>query len=686
MNELNPFEQDLADRLRRQATAVDIGDTPMATVVRRGRHRSDRRKVAIGVAAVATLSGTAIGTIQLLSDPTPPRFLASTDSDPSDETPNGTVAVSAPDDDLAPVTRIPSNLVWNVVEPGSTEALGSVIWDNTALAGQKPPYLAWSSAPGKSANEEFIPTLYRSDDGVHWQPAGGESFTQPDISMRGVGSRNGRMFAFGTAAATAAIPNGGGGEVVVDVSDDQGASWRDITLPIDLRGLAASEGVQSVGFQGDMVASDAGVVAIGVPLVNLDPSLFANGGGSYIAQRDGAISVTYPTCGRDVTVTTISMQGGYASAKTTGTAISAPADTAPADATTTTTNVGVIGTEPADVCTADSAPTRSDLIPWSELGIDGNAVAAMFAPRVFVSSDGETFVEGSFPALPDGVQMAQFDVSATDTGFIATAQLYDPLSEAGSSKLYASADGMAWTESDMPSGLYNIVNVLSNGTVVAFGSDMTGLRPFTAVSTDGVEWSKLTLASLLDPEDGKSAELNIWLSAAGPSGIIAIAGINVDAALEAGGFSIEKDGVRLTMTESRYQSMVATDVATGEELGRWDGRTPPGANATLGYDEQGRGFRVLNPDGSVRVSFTDTDMQGFYDQQGDYVPKSVVLHSTDGINWSRDDVSPIVGFDSFGATRVQVTDSSVLISMVDPNSRDAEGTAKTVVLVGTAKS
>ena len=33
-----------------------------------------------------------------------------------------------------------------------------------------------------------------------------------------------------------------------------------------------------------------------------------------------------------------------------------------------------------------------------------------------------------------------------------------------------------------------------------------------------------------------------------------------------------------------------------------------------------------------------------------------------------------------------MTDSNVLVSMVDSNSRDAQGIPKTVVLVGTAKS
>jgi hypothetical protein len=590
-----------------------------------------------------------------------------------------------PSDQLTAVNRIDSNLAWNVVEPGSTEALGSVIWDNSAIAGQKAPYLAWSTSPGKTDNQQFVPTLYQSDDGIHWVPAGGESFTQPEISMRGVGSRNGRMFAFGTAAATAPIPNGGGGEVVVDVSDDLGASWRNITLPIDLRGLAKSKGVQSVGFNGDMVASDAGVVAVGVPSVNLDTSLVSGNNGGYLPQRDGAILLNYPTCGRDVTATTtvVSVAGGYAPAP----ADTAPAGTSPADASTTT-NVGVTGTAPVDQCTADTEVQQSGLIPWSDLGVDAAAVAAMFTPRVFVSTDGENFVEGTFPALPDGYQLNQIDVVATADGFAASAMLYAPGTSPGPlAKLYTSPDGLTWAESDMPAGYYNIVNMLPNGTIVAFGSDATTGQPFTAVSTDGVEWSKLTLSNLLNPDDGKTAQLNVWISGAGPGGITAVAGVDVDAAAEAGGFSIDKDGVRLTMTSVRYQVMIATDIATGEELGRFDGRTPSDANAVLNYaNDSTGGLRLLDPDGSVRVRFTDADMQGLYQQQAVVTPKTVVLHSTDGMNWSRDDIKPLIGFDSFGAARVQVTDSNVLISMIDINSRDAQGIAKTFVLIGTAKS
>jgi hypothetical protein len=692
MNDSNPFghdptDNDLADRIHRQARSLDIGHTPIAAVVQRGQQRRERRRVAVGLATILVLSGTAIGSIQLLSQPTTRKVVPGTDSEPSATTPNATIAGAVPSDPLTPVNRIDSNLAWNVVEPGSTEALGSVTWDNSAVASQQPPYLAWSTSPGKTANQEFVPTLYRSDDGIHWVPAGGDSFTQPEISMRGVGSRNGRMFAFGTAAATAPIPNGGGGEVVVDVSDDLGASWRNITLPIDLRGLASSKGVQSVGFQGDMVAGDKGVVAVGVPSVNLDPSLLNGSNGGFIAQRDGAILVNYPTCGGDVTPTTISFPGGYAPPLVPIPTIAAPANTIPAGATTTT-NVGTTGTAPVDQCPADTSPGQSGLIPWSDLGIDSNVVAAMFTPRVFVSTDGENFEEGSFPPLPDGSQLSQLDVVATANGFAATATLYGFGPVGGPlAKLYTSTDGLSWGESDMPSGYYNIINVLTNGTIVAFGSDIGGVQPFTAVSTDGVEWSKVTLGSLVNPDDGQTAQMNVWVSGAGPGGITAVAGIDVDAAAEAGGFSIDKDGVRLTMTQSRVQVMVATDIATGEELGRFDGRTPPDDSAVLTYatDSDG-GFRLLSPDGTVRVRFTDADIQGLYQQQAVFTPKTVVLHSTDGMNWSRDDVAPLVGFDSFGAGRVQVTDSNVLISIVDINQRDAAGIPQTVVLVGTSKS
>jgi hypothetical protein len=195
----------------------------------------------------------------------------------------------------------------------------------------------------------------------------------------------------------------------------------------------------------------------------------------------------------------------------------------------------------------------------------------------------------------------------------------------------------------------------------------------------------MTLSSLLTPADGKSAQLNLWLAGAGPQGLTAVATINVDAAAEAGGLSIERDGVRLTMTESRTQTMVATDVATGEELGRTDPKNPPDSHTVLAFDSSGN-IRLLAPDGTVRVAFTSQDVENLIIQQAPAASKTLILHTTDGISWSRDELKSVAGADGYSPSRVQVTKNNTLVSLIDPAIRDAAGVAKTVVLVGTPKA
>lgn len=686
MNELTPQEQRIADQLQRQAKSLDVGTTAVATVVQRGRQRRDRRKVGLSLATVLAVSTATIGTIQLMSKPVSRRIVAApTDTTPTGETtPAETVTASslaAQGIELTPVNRVESNLQWNVVTVKSTEALGTVMWDQNALTGQKPPFLAWSSAPGRPANpqnQEFVPNLYRSDDGISWTAAGTSDFTQPKVSMRGVGVRDGRMFAFGTAAATAPIRQGGAGDVVVDVSDDQGGSWRHIALPFELRKLAKSKGVQGVGFTGDMATGSKGVVAIGSPTVNLDQSVLGGSNGGVIPTREGAARIMYPTCDGGVTSTIAYPQAPI------------DADTGPVPPGNTypvATDGVAVDVLPDRACTVDTRPQQSGVIPWADLGVDPDVVAQMFTARVFVSTDGETFTEGSFPALPDGYQLGQLDVSTTDAGFAATAQFYRPMTGAPLNKLYLSADGLTWAESEMPAAFYSSINVLNNGSIVGFGSDNRTGAPFTAVSTDGVEWRQMSMSSLLNPDDGKTAMIGYSLGAAGPSGMTAFALVEVDVAAEVGGISIDKDGVRLTLKEARTGLTVATDIATGEELGRLTDYNASTSSSGPLMREQDGGVRLLGQDGTVRVKFAGEELVHLYDLPTTTHPtKTVILHSADGINWSRDDVAPIPGLNSINPRRVQVTDTNILLTFGDQQVLGTKELPRTVVLVGTPKS
>jgi hypothetical protein len=762
MNEMNPSQQQrLADQLRRQAQSLDVGNTAIATVVSRGRQRRNRRRNIGGIVAVAALSGTAVGTIQMLSKPVSHKVVAGSDSVPTEQAAAAAISVpgSVPGDAaLAPVTRVDSNMVWNPVQVDSTEALGGGPWDGNSISEQKPPFLVWSTVPGRATDQSaaYVQQLWRSDDGIHWQAAG-EGSRQADVMALGSGARDGRLFAYGTAAATAAIPKGGGGDLVVDVSDDQGVSWQHKILPMDLRGLSKMKGVAGAGISGSFVVGKTAVVATAVPYLTFD-SLLANGR-SFALSRQGAQEVTYPQCSTDVTADTApagtAPLSAYPPATTTYTPDTAAATGVARTSATTTTMVGPsaiilggrvpAGTSPLSTIvnadTADSAasagasgastttiglsapqatvvpvtvvpggpggctpeqlaPQMGALQTWSALGVDPAAVDAMFTTRVFVSTDGDTFTEGTLPPPPEGYQPGSVpQLLATDHGFVGWAQFYDAVGQHMITKLYTSVDGLTWSDNELTLGQIQALQVLPDGTLVAFGQDYSNNGYSTngewvASSADGIDWTKRSMSGLLEPGDGASAALNAWQMASGPSGITAIGSIDIDMAAEAGGFSIERDGVRLTLTESRYGSMVATDVAAGAELGRFDGRITPGSAAKLGYDANGM-VRLLNDDGSVRVAFTSDDMQALYAQGNNvnYRPKSVILHSADGVNWSRDDVQPLVGFDNAAGGRIQVTASNVLVNIVEPIPFNADGTPtdptavpKTVVLVGTPKS
>src|SRR5690606_24162439 len=94
---------------------------------------------------------------------------------------------------------------------------------------------------------------------------------------------------------------------------------------------------------------------------------------------------------------------------------------------------------------------------------------------------------------------------------------------------------------------------------------------------------------------------------------------------------------------------------------------------------------LLGDDGTPRLTLTAEDRMGLYEQAGVGVAAALILHSTDGFNWSRENLSDLAGFESFGASRVHSVGNTVLVTVLDRSEQSEQRPSKTVVLVGTPR-
>ena len=690
---MNPFDEHtdpVADILRGATSQLDVPTVGLAAVRSRGARLRRRRRAAVaGTCAVLLVAGAALTVQRLSATPersTAPASTSATDLTTDTRTPDTGVASSTPTVSTAtatteagqgvvgePVERVDPAFVWNLVVPGSAEAIGSLQWGIGVT--EEAPYLAWSTAPGPSTDGNYQPTLYRSDDGIHWAPASNGSFTEPEVSRRGLAAQGDTLFAFGTAAATAAIPKGGAGDAVVDISTDQGASWEHQVLPIDLRGLAATDGVMSVGLSGGMAAADGVVVVVAQPYVTWE----AQGQRELAVTSQGAYTITYPTCEDCVTETT--MAGIGAAPPATVPEPSTPSPSAPETATGDTAPAETMPADTAPAATGDTLPIISELIPLSELGIDPASVEATRTPRAFFSTDGATFTEASFPELPAELFANGGDVRV----FAAAGQFYMTLSAntfdpslaygySGGQLVYRSADGSAWEQvGELTSpAVQELLGVLPDGTMVGRSYSPNGSAVITT-SVDGVTWQAHDLSPLIEPDDGAIVSIDLWAITVDDEGITAIGNVSNDPIAEAGGRSIERDGVRLEIQSSRNSFLRAYDADTGDEL----------PQQRLSYTNSGS-IEVLAGDGSVRATFTGEEQQQLYGFQDGGRLTKVLLHSDDGMRWSRENLADLTGSTEAGPGFIQQHDGKVLITLVDPAQR-TDAMATTMVLVGTRK-
>ncbi|MCU1388982.1 MAG: hypothetical protein JWL72_2320 [Ilumatobacteraceae bacterium] len=708
-------ERRVAQHLGTHASSITLVDTPVAEVIQRGKRRRIRRRTTIGVLSVAAVCAAAIVSVQALSEPIEHRKISSTNGGiaATDSTSPGTATVNtggssttsastiagdstAPDNATPPssldagqsaLTTVPSDLVWNPVVPDSTEALaGGVVLGVPDSA----PYLALSSAPGRSApGAPFVPTLYRSDDGISWTPTEATA-DLPFPGSNALDSYDGSLYALGTAAATAPISANGTSDVVLKTSTDGGGSWQQQILPIDLRNLADKGGVGHVSlFTPSVGAGPAGAIAAAQVNVFLDltqlgvPSEY-----DFIQQvTPNGIIVARSAC--------LVLTGGYGVATTVAmTNGSVPAaSSVPCDATTATTAC----TLPGGACSAGgttlpdpstgSANTRT--YTWAELGLDTEVVDALLAPpHLFVEPPGaDQFTEVTFPPIPAGVRAATTSTYATSTGFAMTVQGVDVDNRATNPLVYLSADGTNWTESTVSNvDVLDDFGQLDDGSFVVIGSDPQN-NPAVSVSADGTNWTTTALDGLLTPADGKTALLGYSGMTIGGAGITVAATITVDPFAEGGPSTIDKDGVTVSMLD-QFGSLVFTDDATGAELGRTDrrdGGKPTNTNVTT--DPSTGLSQLMNADGTVRLALGGDDLSRLYTlATGGFPQVPVLLHSHDGIHWSREDLESIAGFPVIQVSRLTNVGNRVLVTLLDTSTPNGDGTPRTVVLIGTPQS
>ncbi|MCY7300807.1 MAG: hypothetical protein LH616_16545, partial [Ilumatobacteraceae bacterium] len=654
---------------------LDVPTIGVSAVRRHGSTRQHRRRAGLATVSAVSLLGAGVLTVQRLSsNPSPSTGPAAAPSSVGETTPAviDTIATTISDGsgpDLEslgePVQRVDSAFVWNAVEPGSAEAVTNLVWGIGPT--QEAPYFAWSTAPGPTTDGSYQPVLYRSDDGIRWAPAADGTFTEPQVSKRGLASQNGILFAFGTAAATAAIPQGGAGDAVVDISSDGGASWQPQVLPLDLRSLAAMDGVGGVGMSGGIAAANGVVVAVAQPNVWWD----AQSGRELIITADGAYAITYPVCEGQSCVATMTtvVRGGVSG--------------------TATENTAPAGTEPADTAPVaaapqveDTIPKVSDLLPFDELGIDPASVAASRTPRAFISTDGATFSEVDFPAMPDTAVGNGGDIrvfAAGDAFYVTlSTTILNPSADGyggyvGAHLLYRSTDGASWQQvgniTDSPN--QELLGVMADGTLVgrAYASDGSMIL---TTSVDGVTSQGHDLRPLFDPSDGKIVYVDLWVTSVDEQGITAIGAISNDPIAEAGGRSLERDGVRLEVPSVRSGGLFAYDIATGEEI----------PQNLLAWSDPG--MSVLGDDGATRAAFTNDELTQLQSAQDGQLTTKVLLHSDDGVNWSRENLADLTGSPVAGPGFIQTQDGKVLITLIDP-SRRTNTLATTIVLVGTRK-
>jgi hypothetical protein len=714
----NPSDFD--DRLSSYLTAAPIRDVdPGATnIASRARRRTKHRRVAGGALASVALLTSAGVVVNRLQTPGTVRTGAAKVKPAADDTtttvgtvstqPAATVFATIPGLQTAPggidpsTLKLPaSNIVWQRVDSSLS------ISNSSGLPGQAihkdgDTFLAVSTEPGKgklpTANELYYPknALYSSKDGVSWQQR-----SIPDLAIGGATMAEGTLYAVGTATATAQVVSTGEGNTVADlvvaVSKD-GKTWKNQTLPLDVRGLAG-KGAQ-VNMGSTLIAHFGTTVLVQSSVqIYLDPAKYLPKNVSIdqwgADQRDGAFVIFGPPSAE-----TLACQSQQGPAPSTVFATIPPASTAPQSSTTlsgpaVSETVAAATTVPTGLSPSCEAaltapPPIAATYKFSELGVDPAIVAAAQNPtHLFVSTSGGPFESVQGPAGPSGQNAGGGFLTSVADGFLlgSTTVSFGVGGQVITTKVVHSSDAKTWTDFGLFDG-----QVISSGTpgglFTMVVSDYKGGVKLVRLKGDG--------SGFEDAADS-SNPTSIALAAMGYQSLIGDAGFlsvfsNQMAFIDA---SVKHNGFTFLVTQSPntgMQQLKVTEDATGSVVADGALIQDGQADSTMKVDKRIKwpidgpvDITIVDDNGKtvVTINYGDLFTQISQQQQAEATKSMRILDSQDGVTWSATNVSDLVDLTKvpvIGASNLIVDKDRYIVNLLV--ARSDGGPADTITFVG----
>jgi hypothetical protein len=674
---MNYFGDFLSDQLAGHARSLAVQDTPVGVITRQGARRRQRRRALITSSSLVAASVTAVGAAAVVQrNDSSTIVVGESDADAISqqtaiaESPTSESIGSSADANLEepPLTPVASNLTWNRLDPDSTESLGSTaMFGPQGIVGNGPFY-ALSTSPGRG--QETTPTLYRSTDAASWQRV-----TMPSYLPQSIAARGDQLYAVGTAPTGKASVF----ETAISSSLDGGSTWSQAVLPLNLDELRSDPMVDSVGTQSSIVAGESGLVLVTTTNITLDPAdLVPNWPNSFF----GGYAVT--GAGLEILINPVygdcpeTQDEGYVGPPTFITSTGGSSSGAPAS--------------PSGCVVDPGEPTG---VPWSNTGISAAVIEALLRPvQIWYSTDGRSFAEVAAPDTGVGPSGTVLTTNFGD-GYVVAYERYGQLAaDAGVTTVLASADGLNWTLTTPPfAGIRSMGEV--NGQLSVFAQSFTApggvYQNNTSVwqTSNLTDWSSVSLPSLISANDGPGAILEPVSIGFGPSGVAVLGQIYLDPTRTPDGVRVTKDGLTLQMLNAGMINRLL-DAESGEILSEFDMMKPSDGGGFVGRSDLG--FVVEDPRNGNKVTFT-------WEEQSAATLKAIepfenaraiVLHSSNGTDWSREWVDEIAGVDIGPAHHVAMDGTRVVIAVAEqqPVVDLAVGELpipKPILLIGTPK-